>query len=794
MIKNYFKTAWRNIVKNKTSSFINIVGLSVGMAVAIMIGLWIYDEVSFDKQTSNYNRIAQVKQNVTNNGEVQTWGSVPYPLAAELRKSYGSDFKYVVMAAGIGNHIVTLGDKKLTKWGTYFEPQAPDMLALKMISGSRSALSDPSSILISADAAKVYFGDADPLGKILRIDNQQNVKVAGVYQNFAHNSTFEGLEFMGSWQMYYNNTDWVRTMQDPWRPNAFTLYVQLNEHADLAAVSLKIRDVKLNHVNAQLAKKKPALFLQGMSKWHLYSEFKNGINVGGRIQYVWLFGIIGVFVLLLACINFMNLSTARSEKRAREVGIRKAVGSLRSQLVYQFFTESLLYVFIAFALSLLLVELALSFFNEVADKSMTIPWANPIFWLLCISFSLITGIISGSYPAFYLSSFQPVKVLKGVFRAGKLAAVPRQVLVILQFTVSVILIIGTIIVFRQIQFAKNRPVGYTRDGLITVPMVTQDIHKQFEVVKSELFKTGVVANVAESSAPPTEQWGSTSAFEWEGKDPNLSIDFPQTGGSYDYGKTVGWQFKQGRDFSRAFATDSSAVIVNETAIHFMGLKNPIGANVKLYGQPLKIIGVIKDMIVTSPYDEVRPSIFYLSRDAGSMIVIKIDPKTSASAAVDKIGNVFKQFNPAQPFVYQFVDQEYARKFSDEERIGKLASCFAGLAIFISCLGLFGMASFMAEQRIKEIGVRKVLGASIFNLWGMLSKDFVKLVLVSLLIAIPVSYFLMHNWLQKYQYRSDIAWWIFVVTGIGAMLITLLTVSYQSIKAALANPIHSLKAD
>jgi putative ABC transport system permease protein len=794
MIKNYFKTAWRNIIKNKTSSFINIVGLSVGMAVAIMIGLWIYDEVSFDKQTPNYNRIAQVRQNVTNNGEVQTWSSMPYPLAAELRKSYGSDFKYVVMAAGSGNHIVTLGDKKLTKWGTYFEPQAPDMLGLKMISGSRNALSDPSSILISEDAAKAYFGDADALGKTLRIDNQQNVKVAGVYQNFAHNSTFDGLEFMGSWQMYYNNNEWVRNMQDPWRSNSFTLYVQLNEHADLAAVSLKIRDVKLNHVNAQLAKKKPALFLQGMSKWHLYSEFKSGVNVGGRIQYVWLFGIIGIFVLLLACINFMNLSTARSEKRAREVGIRKAVGSLRSQLVYQFFTESLLYVFIAFALSLLLVELALPFFNEVADKSMTIPWGNPVFWLLCVSFSLLTGIVSGSYPAFYLSSFQPVKVLKGVFRAGKFAAVPRQVLVILQFTVSVILIIGTIIVFRQIQFAKNRPVGYTRDGLITVPMVTQDIHKQFEVVKSELFKTGVVANVAESSAPPTEQWGSTSAFEWEGKDPNMSIDFPQTGGSYDYGKTVGWQFKQGRDFSRAFATDSSAVIVNETAIHFMGLKNPIGANVKLYGQPLKIVGVIKDMIVTSPYDEVRPSIFYLSKDAGSMIVIKIDPKTSASAALDKIGNVFKQFNPAQPFVYQFVDQEYARKFSDEERVGKLASCFAGLAIFISCLGLFGMASFMAEQRIKEIGVRKVLGASIFNLWGMLSKDFVKLVLVSLLIAIPVSYFLMHNWLQKYQYRSEIAWWIFVVTGVGAMLITLLTVSYQSIKAALANPIRSLKAD
>lgn len=794
MIKNYFKTAWRNIIKNKTSSFINVAGLSVGMAVAIMIGLWIYDEISFDKQNPNYNRIAQVQQNVTNNGDVQTWGAVPYPLAAELRKSYGSDFKYVVMGAGTGNHIVTLGDKKLTKWGSFFEPQAPDMLNLTMLQGSKKALTDPTSIFLSASAAKVYFGNADPINKMLKIDSKIDVKVAGVYKDFAQNSSFAGYDFIGSWDMYYNNNSWIKTMDDPWRPNSFTLYVQLADNADLARVSLKIRDVKLHKVNSQLARKKPALFLQPMSKWHLYSEFKNGINVGGRIQYVWLFGIIGVFVLLLACINFMNLSTARSEKRAREVGIRKAVGSLRSQLIYQFFVESLLYVLIAFVLALLFVQLALPFFNQVADKNMYILWVSPAFWSLCIGFSLFTGIVAGSYPAFYLSSFKPVKVLKGSFRAGKLAAVPRQVLVVVQFAVSVILIIGTIIVFRQIQFAKNRPVGYSRDGLITVPMVTDDIHKQFDVVRSELFKTGVIANVAEASAPPTEQWGSSSGFDWEGKDPNLSVDFQQTGVSYDYGKTIGWQFKGGRDFSREFLSDSSSLLINETAVRFMGLKNPVGATIKWFNQPFKIAGVVKDIIVQSPYEQIKPSIFYLSKDAGAMIIIKIAPNASASAALNKIGNIFKQYNPAQPFVYQFVDQEYARKFNDEERIGKLASCFAGLAIFISCLGLFGMASFMAEQRIKEIGVRKVLGASVLNLWGMLSRDFVKLVLISLFIAIPVSYFLMHNWLQKYQYRSDIAWWIFAVTALGAVLITLITVSYQSIKAALANPVNSLKAD
>ncbi len=793
MIKNYFKIAWRNLIKNKAHSFINIVGLSVGMAVAIMIGLWIYDEVSYDKDNPNYDHIAQVIQNVSNNGEVQTWTNVPYPLADELRKSYGSNFKYVVMSAGTGNHILTIGDKKLTEWGSYFEPQAPELLGLKMIEGSRNSLNDPSAILLSASTAKAYFGDADPIDKVLKIDNRDNVKVTGVYQDLPDNSTFSGYAFLATWQTYLHNS-WIKSVTDTWRPNAFRTYVQMADNADLAAVSLKIRDVKLHKVSTELAKHKPALFLFPMSKWHLYSEFKSGLNVGGRIQYVWLFGIIGIFVLLLACINFMNLSTARSEKRAKEVGIRKAVGSLRNQLIYQFFAESLVYVLIAFVLSLLFVQLALPFFNSVAGKNMSILWANPLFWLACTSFSLITGLIAGSYPAFYLSSFNPVKVLKGTFRVGRFAAIPRKVLVVVQFTVSVVLIIGTIVVFRQIQFAKNRPVGYTRNGLITIPTVTHDIHDHFEVVKSELFKTGMVTNVAETSAPPTEDWSTSSGFSWEGKDPSLSVDFPDVGISYDYGKMVGWQFIDGRDFSRSFLSDSSTLIINETAAHFMGFKKPVGSMITWNGESLKILGVIKDNITGSPYEQVRPTVYYLSKDAGNLAVLKINPKVSASAAIAQIGDIFKRYNPEQPFVYQFVDQEYAKKFDDEERIGKLASCFAGLAIFISCMGLFGMASFMAEQRIKEIGVRKVLGASVFNLWRLLSTDFIGLVIVSIIIATPTAYIFMNNWLRHYEYHAAIAWWIFALTGLGAVLITLLTVSFQSIKAALANPVKSLKSE
>jgi putative ABC transport system permease protein len=792
MIKNYFKTARRNLWKNKMHSFINIAGLSFGMTVAILIGLWIHDEVSFNKNFKNHNRIAQVIQNVANNGEMQTWMNVPYPLAEELRKNYGSDFKHIAMAFSIGGHLLSLDEKKLKKEGGYFEKEAPELFSLEMVRGNNS-LDDPSSLLLSESAAKAYFGEADPINKLMKIDNQMNVKVTGVFKDFPHNSTFANLSFISTWEMIYNNTDWIKTMQDPWRPNAFTLFVQLNDNADLATVSAKIRDVKLKKVNEQLAKKKPALFLYPMSDWHLRSEFKNGINTGGAIQYVWMFGIIGVFVLLLACINFMNLSTARSEKRAKEVGIRKAVGSLRKQLIIQFFSESLLTVALSFILSIILVQLLLPFFNSVADKQMSILWSNAFFWMISLVFILFTALIAGSYPAFYLSSFRPVKVLKGTFKAGRFAAVPRKILVVVQFTVSVVLIIGTIIVYKQIQFAKDRPVGYTRNGVVTLPL-TNEIHSHFNAIRDELIQSGVVASMAEAGSPTTGTWSSTSGFSWKGKDPNLSIDFSNVGVSYDYGKTVGWQIKEGRDFSGDFATDTSAVILNEAAINFMGLKNPIGETVTWWGEPLTIIGVIHNMVMNSPYDEPQPTIFNLSTEEQSVTIIKINPSSGATEALAKIGDVFKKFEKDQPFDFQFADDEYAKKFTSEERISKLASFFAILAIAISCLGLFGLASFVAAQRTKEIGVRKVLGATVFNVWNLLSKDFVTLVLISFCIAVPVAWYAMKNWLQGYNYRVSISWEIFLVAGLLAIAIALITVSFHAIKAAFANPVKSLRTE
>jgi len=793
MIKNYFKTAWRNLIKSKGYSAINIGGLAIGMAVALIIGLWIHDEIFFDKKFEHYDRIAQVIQNVTNNGEVQTWHSVPYPLAGELRKNYGSDFKQVVLEASWGDHILAHEDKKLGKKGAFFEKGAPELFSLNILRG-RSDLNDPSSALISESAAKAFFGKEDPLNKVLKIDNQFTVKVSGVYEDFSSNSTFADMSFMAPWDLLYNQPDGIKTMTDPWRPNGFRLYVLLNDQSDIHKVSLRIRDAKLKNVNAQLAKKKPALFLQPMSEWHLYSEYKNGVNTGGAIQYVWLFGLIGIFVLFLACINFMNLSTARSEKRAMEVCIRKTLGSMRRQLVFRFFSESLLTVLLAFCLCLIIVKFSLPFFNEISSKELLIPWFNPLFWLIALCFIFITGLIAGSYPSFYLSSFKPIKVLKGSFKTGRFAAIPRKVLVVVQFSVSVILIIGTIIVYRQIEFAKDRPVGYDRNRLFTLNLMTPALQGHFPAFKQELMESGTISSVTASGSPTTGIWNSTSGFDWKGKDPNLSTDFGVVSTSFDYGKTLRWEIESGRDFSNAFGTDSSSLILNEAAVRYTGLKNPVGETVTWWGRPYKVIGVVKNIIMESPYLEVKPVIYTLSPDDLNVVIFSIKPDKSTKEALSKIEPIFKKYNPDQPFDYKFVDEDYAGKFLAEERIGKLSGIFASLAIFISCLGLFGLASFIAEQRSREIGLRKVLGASVFSLWRLLLKDFVILVLIACLISGPVASFLLKNWLMHYEYHTQISWWVFAVASIGALLITLFTVSYQALRAAFTNPVKNLRSE
>ena len=690
MIKNYLKTAWRNFCGNKFFSAINIGGLAVGMAVAMLIGLWIWDELSYDKYNKNYDRIAAVMQQTTFNGEVGTGYNCPAPLANELRNSYGSEFKHVVLSWWNRDHILSFGNNKFTRIGKFMEPEAPALMSLTMLKGSLDGLKDPSSILISASAAKTIFGDSDPMNKLMMIDSKLNVKVTGVYEDIPLTSRFKNVAFIAPWELFVSTDDMMKSFKNNWGWDAAEIFVQLADNADMNKVSAKIRNSKLEKIkdNKELAAYKPEILLQPMRRWHLYSEWKNGVNTGGSIQFVWLFGLIGLFVLLLACINFMNLATARSEKRAKEVGIRKAIGSLKKQLIAQFFTESFLVVVLAFTLSLLLMQITLPFFNQVAGKTLSIPWTNPFFWTAGIGFSLFTGFIAGSYPAFYLSSFKPVKVLKGTFKAGRHAATPRKVLVVLQFSVSVILIIGTIIVFQQIQFAKNRPIGYSRDGLIQLQMNTPEFYAHEEAMRNDLLKTGAVVEMAESSSPPTGVWSGRSGFDWPGKDPSLQAEFGAVAVTHEYGKTMGWQFKEGRDFSKEFTTDSSALVLNEAAVKFMNLKNPVGSTVKWDDENYKVIGVIKNMVMESPYDPVRQIVYSLKNEKLSFMLIKINPSISAVEALNKIQAVFQKYVPSSPFDYKFVDENFSRKFATEERIGKLASFFAALAIFISCLGSF----------------------------------------------------------------------------------------------------------
>lgn len=792
MIKNYFKIALRNLSRSKGYSAINIGGLAVGMSVTMLIGLWVWDEISFDKYHKNYHQIAQAWQFVSFGPEKSSYNSVPIPLATELRNKY-PEVKAASVASYNRDAILASGNKKLSRTGMYTEPDFPEMMTVKMLSGTRTALTDIHSSMVSQSLAKALFGNENPINKTIRINNKTQVKVTGVYEDFPANSSFRDVFFLAPWQLLTTIDDYAKKATQEWDENSFQLFVQLQEGADVKKLSAKIKDTRMKLEDPPAYK--PEFFLHPMSRWHLYGEFKNGVNTGGLMKLVKLFGIAGVFVLLLACINFMNLSTARSEKRAKEVGIRKTLGSVRGQLIRQFFSESLLVSFIALVLSMLFVLLMLLFFNQVANKELSILWTNPFFWLAAFVFSLITGLIAGSYPALYLSSFRPVKVLKGSFKAGRFAPLPRKILVVFQFSISVLLIAGTLIWSRQINHAKNRPIGYNTNGLVEISMNTPELIEHYDAIRAELLNTSTVANVSGSLGSITADYGGTTNISWKGKTEDMRPLFMSNRVTHDFGKTVGWNILQGRDFSKNFLTDSSAIVLNESAVQTMGLQNPVTETIKFSGKDYKVIAVISNLIKGSPFEPVKPSLFTIGYGGAiNVINIRLSPNSGVSDALSKIEDVFKKFNPQAPFDYKFVDEQYAQKFATEERIGKLAGFFATLAILISCLGLFGLASFIAEQRTKEIGIRKVLGATILGIWQLLSKEFLLLVFISLLIALPISYYFMKNWLQNYEYRTEISWWVFGIVVLATLLITILTVSFQAIKAAIANPVKSLRTE
>jgi ABC-type antimicrobial peptide transport system permease subunit len=662
-----------------------------------------------------------------------------------------------------------------------------------MIEGEpNTALQDPYSIVLTASTAKALFGDTDPMGKTIRIDDQHNVKVTGILQDIPRNSSLQ-FNYLLPFSYKISTEDGMKEATTSWYNNSFKIFVALKPGADYAKLALKIRNLVSDN-GPQMRFHKPEIFLHPLKSWRLYSDFKDGKVAGGFIDYVRMFSIIGLLVLLIACINFMNLSTARSERRAREVGVRKAIGSQRRDLILQFLTESILTTSIAGFFAILFVQLALPAFNTLTRSDIHIPYDSPLFWLTMACYTLLTGLLAGSRPALYLSSFNAVRVLKGSFKTGQSGVLSRKILVTLQFTCSIALIISTIIIYQQVQFAKDRPIGYSSAKLLQTDM-SGDLFNHYDALRNDLIQTGLVQDVAKASSGPTHIGAFTVLENWPGKlagDQIIGIGLIST--SSNYFRTLGMQLLEGRDFNKSWATDTDCVILNEAAVRGIGLDHPLNQVITWNGGQLAhIIGVVKDALMESPFKAVQPLIFTHGR-GGNVILYRLDPGTGNHDAIAKIAPIFNQYNPAYPYIYKFVDEEYNRKFDLETLVGKLASLFAVLAVFISCLGLFGMAAYVAEQRTKEIGVRKVLGASIGQIWFMLSKDFLVLVIVSAIVASPIALYFLRHWLLKYDYRITIGPAVFILAALAALLITLVTISFQAIRAAGANPVNSLRTE
>jgi putative ABC transport system permease protein len=795
MFRNYLKIAWRNMLHNKVYSTLNIFGLAIGMAVALLIGLWAFNQYSYDRFLPNYQQAYVIKVNYTNTHDgTHTQDYVSLPLANVLRNTVPG-IKYVAEADFIDfpSHDFMVGDKKLLiKGGT----TAPDFLKIfqyPLVKGNiNSVLKDPNSIVIDEATSKSLFGAADPINKLIKIDNQYNVKVSGVMKDFPANSSMQ-FHFLIPFSFAEQTQGWMKNARTSWDNNSYLIFVGLQPGVTDAQISPKIKNLIYENVPTDRTYK-PEVILHALKDWRLYSDFKNGRIAGGFIDYVRMFSIIGGLILLIACINFVNLSTARSERRAREVGVRKAIGSLRRDLIFQFLTESLLITLVAFLLAILFVQLALPYFNQLTTDSLYIPYTNILFWCMMIAFAMVIGLAAGARPAFYLSAFNPVAVLKGRLQLGKASTLPRKILVVLQFSCSVAFIISTVIIYQQINYVKNRPTGYSTDRLVHTFM-TKELAQSYDALRNDLLASGMVESVTKATSTMTNISWHAQLAQWPGKtagDQNINVGALLVGKNYF--STVGMQLAQGRDFLGNWKADSSAIIVNEAAIRRMGLKNPLNQIIDFNGTRSQIIGVVKDALMESPFSPVEPALFKPANDWSSQVIYRLAPGVNPHDAIEKAGRVFEKHNPAYPFTYDFVDEEYNQKFNLETLVGKLAAIFAGLAIFISCLGLFGLAAYVAEQRTKEIGIRKVLGASIIQIWVLLTSDFIMLVIISCVVASPIALYFLSNWLQKYDYRISVGPGVFVLSAIMAIVITLVTISFQSIKTALINPVKSLRSE
>ncbi|GAA0730149.1 ABC transporter permease [Aquimarina litoralis] len=784
MITNYIKVAFRSLLKNKGYSFLNIFGLAIGITCASLIFLWVEDEVSFNKDFARQDHIYYTPTNQNYEEEWRTFYSTPGPLAQAMK----DEIPGVIRATRSSSEerLFTVGDRAINRTGRYADADFLDIFSLEFIEGSiKGAFENPEAIVVTQETAELLFGKNEKvLGKTVKLNNKDNYLITGVVKNLPENVSFP-FDWVAPFERYRNGAEWMTE----YGSNFSDTFVELSPEANVAEVDEKVKAL----IPAKDAESDTYAFLHPMKDWYLRSKFEEGKKVGGKITYVRLFSLIALIILLIACINFMNLSTARSEKRANEVGVRKAIGSSRSRLIIQFVSESMMMACFAAIISVILLVVLLPQFNLLIDKNLVLGLSKPSHIGILLVITVVCGLFAGLYPAFYLSSFRPVEVLKGIKVKSGSASFIRKGLVVGQFTISIVFIICTIIVYQQIQHAKNRELGYDKERLISM-RVNDEIIDKFSVIQQDLIKSGYIHNAALCNSQILSGGNNGSGFTWQGgvNTQDVLLSFRNITASFF--ETTGMEIVEGRGFGTNVDADSTNVMISQSLAKLMKTDNPVGKKVNRGDDSYEIIGVVKDYIYDDMFDTSDPVLFINNPNFARYMYIKTQQGTPIDQAISGIGEVLKKHNPAFPFEYTFVDEAFDAKFKSEQLIGELSRIFALLAIFISCLGLFGLAAYTAEQRSKEIGVRKVLGASVTGIVKLLSKDFLKLVCIAILLAVPLAWFFMNNWLQDYAYRIEINWIVFVIAGIVAILIALATVSFQAVKAAIANPINSLKTE
>lgn len=790
MFKLNIKIALRNLWKNKTSSFINVIGLSIGLAACLMLLLYVTYELNFDKQTKNWRNVYMAMTNVPGEGNkiANTFYGSTTALGPLLKQNL-PEVAYVARMDYGRKGLITNGENSYKKDSKFAEPGILKMYDYQFVYGNaKTALSNPFSVILTESTAKILFGTTAVLNKSVRYQDRENLTITGVIKDLPENSS-NRFDFLMPWSFYEIVDESAKDLN--WNNYSFVTMVLLKDGANIDLVNRKI-DALVKANVPQNSQSQPH-FLYQASKLHLYNKFENGVNVGGDIEQIWLFTGLAFGILLIACINFMNMATAKSEKRAKEVGIKKTIGANRSSLIFQFLTESMVLTFLAVVVAIAFLEISLPTFSKLLAINLSISYFDTSSWIGILGIVIATGLIAGSYPAFYLSAFNPIQTLKRKVTAkGFFTISLRQVLVVGQFSFAIILIISTLVIYRQIQFIKNRPVGFDVNALVEIPQ-DGELKTKFELFKTEALKSGAVTSMYQSSVGLSHRGRNFMDIKWDGMTkPENTIMFNQVATTYDFIKTNGIKLLQGRDFSKQFASDTNALIVSASAVKVFGYKNPIGKKVNLFGTNAYIIGVFDDYVWDSPYKSNNPQVIFLNPKQTGTITMRLNNANSLQSNVETISRIIKTINPSYPVEINFIDDIYQAKYKSEKTLGILSNLFGGLAIFVSCLGLYGLVAYSAEQRTKEFGVRKVLGATLFNLMQLLSLSFVKMIVVSLVIAIPLSYYLMNIWLNKFEFHTEISWWIIPIAGFGTLLMALFTISFQAYKSATANPVEALK--